>query len=249
MKKKFAIAAIFLITYLVFLIVTLPSTVVLKQITLPKQIAISGVNGTIWQTDIEKLTIGNTSIEQVNAQLSFWSLFSLTPKLDVSFGDPLLSGPEGQLALAISREDMAITDLSILVRANEVAQQLTLPLPISAQGDVELTVSEVSINLQNNQCSAAKGEVNWSKAGVVALEQNIKLGRFSADIRCEGGALALIVSPKNDLGLTFSAYVRQGGRISGNGYLQPGDKFPKALNDALPFLGNKDSQGRYRLSF
>ncbi len=249
MKKKFAIAAIFLITYLGFLIATLPSTVVLQQIFLPKKLVLSGVNGTLWQTNIEQLTIDDISIEQVSMQLSFWSLFTLTPKLDISFGDPLLSGPEGKLMLSISSQEATITDLSILVKANEVAQQLTLPLPLSAKGDVELMMSAASVNLQDNQCLTAKGDVNWSKASVVALEQNIKLGSLSADISCEDGALALMLSPKNDLGVTFTAYVRQGSRISGSGYLKPGAKFPQALNDALPFLGKKDNQGRYRLGF
>jgi len=249
MKKKFAIAAIFLLAYLVFLIATLPSAVVLKQITLPKQVALSGVQGTLWQTRISQLVVGELLIEQVDVQLSFWSLFTLAPKLDITFGDPLLSGAEGQLVLSISSQAAVVTDLAMFVRANEVAQQLTLPLPLSAQGEVALQIGEVSFNLQNNQCLTAKGEVNWSKAGVVALEQNIKLGRFSADINCEDGVLALLVSPKNDLGLTFSAYVRQGGEISGMGYLQPGAKFPQTLNDALPFLGRKDNQGRYHLSF
>ncbi len=249
MKKKFAIAAIFLMTYLVFLIATLPSAVVLKQITLPKHIALSGVQGTVWQTRIDQLIVDNTLVEQVEVQLSFWSLFTLAPKLDVAFGDPLLSGAEGQLTLSISSQEVVVTDLSVSVRANDVAQQLPLPLPLLAKGEVALQVSEASMNLQNNQCLTAKGAVNWSKAGVVALEQSIILGGFSADISCEEGVLVLILSPKNDLGLSFSAYVRQGGKISGTGYLKPAAKFPKELNSTLPFLGKKDNQGRYRSSF
>lgn len=249
MKKKFAIAAIFLITYLVFLVATLPSTVLLKQLTLPKHIVLSGVAGTLWRTRIDQVSVGQTLIEQVDVQLSFWSLLTLTPKLDISFGDPLLSGAEGKLVLEISTQEMTVTNLSVFVRANEVAQQLTLPLPLSAQGNVALQISEARVNLQNNQCLAAKGEVHWSKAGVIALEENIKLGAFKADISCEDGVLAVELSPKNNLGLTFSAYVRRGGKISGTGYLKPGSKFPKTLDLALPFLGNKDNQGRYRLSF
>jgi len=249
MKKKLAIIAIFLIAYLGFLIATLPSAVVLKQITLPKQVVLSGVKGTLWNTDIEQLTLNNIVIEQVNAKLSFWSLFSLKPKLDISFGDPLLSGAEGKLILFITDQEATITDLSVLVSANEVAQQLTLPLPVSAQGNIELTINQARINIQSKQCLKIKGDVSWSKAGVVALKQNIKLGHLNADISCEDDALSLIVSPKNNLGLTFSALIHQGGKISGQGYLKPGNKFPKALNSVLPFLGKKDHQGRYRLSF
>ena len=254
MKNKFAIGVIFLITYIGFLIATLPTTFVLNQFSLTNninnKINISGVTGTVWNTNIEQVVIGEMSIQKVQAKLSFWSLFTLTPKLSINFGDSFIAGPEGELELVISSEKAEINDLKLLVKANEIAQQLTLPLPMSAQGDVELTVLNAEIDLKkNNQCIAAKGSVIWSKAGVVALEQNIKLGTFSADIDCENGALAVILSPKNDLGLTFNAYVRQGGNISGNGFLKPGAKFPQTLNDALPFLGRKDSQGRYRLSF
>lgn len=250
MKNKIALGVIFLITYLGFLIATLPTTVVLNQFSLPKNIHLSGVSGSVWDTDIKQVIIGDTSIQQLNARLSFWSLFTLAPKLAINFGDSFIAGPEGELVLVLSTEKAEINDLHVLVKANEIAQQLTLPLPISAQGDVELTLTKAEIDLtKNNQCIGAKGTAHWSKAGVVALEQNIQLGKLNADIGCEDGALALILSPKNDLGLTFNAYVRQGGKISGNGFLKPGAKFPKALNDALPFLGRKDSKGRYRLSF
>lgn len=250
MKNKIAIGVIFLITYLGFLIATLPTTVVLNQFSLPKTLHLSGVSGSVWNTDIAQVIIGEAKIEKVNADLSFWSLFTLTPKLAITFGDSFIAGPEGELTLVLSSDKAEISDLHVLVKANEIAQQLTLPLPISAQGDVELTLAKAEIDLtKNNQCIAAKGKIHWSKAGVVALEQNIKLGKLNADIACKNGALAIIISPKNDLGLTFSAYVRQGGNISGSGFLKPGAKFPKALNDALPFLGRKDSKGRYRLSF
>ncbi|MBL4766099.1 MAG: type II secretion system protein N [Colwellia sp.] len=250
MKNKLAIAVIFLITYIGFLIATLPTTLVLNQVSLPKNMQVSGVTGSIWSTEIAQVNIDGTSVAKVNAKLSFWSLFTLAPKLSITFGDSFIAGPEGKLELVLSAEKVEINELTLLVKANEIAQQFTLPLPLSAQGDVELTLLNATIDLaNNNQCITANGSISWAKAGVVALEKNIKLGNLSADITCEKGALAVIISPKNDLGLTFSTYVRNGGKISGNGYLKPGAKFPPALNDALPFLGKKDRQGRYRLSF
>lgn len=250
MKKKFAIGAIFLLTYVGFLIATLPTTFVLNQFTLPNNMHVSGVTGSIWNTNIAQVNIEGTRVQQVNARLSFWSLFTLTPTLAITFGDSFTSGPEGELELVLSQETAQINHLKLLVKANDIAQQLTLPLPVSAQGDVELTLQKAEIDLtKNNQCIAVNGTASWSKAGVVALEQNIKIGKLNADISCENGALALILSPKNDLGLSFTAYVQQSGKLSGTGYLKPGAKFPKALNDVLPFLGRKDSKGRYRLSF
>lgn len=250
MKKKLAISIIFLMTYVVFLIATLPATVLLNQIVIPKEINISGVSGSVWHTNIEQLTVGKTSVSKVKSSLNAWSLFTLTPTLAITFGDALIAGPEGQLQLALSQEKAQITDLTLLIKANDIAQQLSLPIPMSAQGDIEVKHVNAEVDLlKNNQCIAAKGNVVWSKSGVMALDQNIKLGDISADIECDKGALALIISPKNDLGLTFTAYMKAGGQLSGNGFLTPGTKFPKTLNNLLPFLGKQDNQGRYRLTF
>lgn len=250
MKKTLAAIVIFLIAYLGFLIATLPAATVVNQIKLPKNVSLYAVSGNIWHSQVEQVVVNDVSLSNVNTHLSFWSLFTLSPKLDITFGDSFSSGPEGQLELELSQEKAIVNDLSLFVKANEIAQQLTLPLPISAQGNVEVMIENVEILLQeNNKCSTATGMVTWQRAGVTALEENIKLGKFNANLECENGALALLLSPKNNLGLTFSAYVRNGKRISGNGYLKPGSKFPPALESALPFLGKKDNQGRYRLSF
>ena len=250
MKKTFAIGVIFLLTYLGFLIATLPTTVVLNQVSLPKNIALSGVSGTVWHTQITQLNIEKTHINKVDAQLSFWSLFTLTPTMSVTFGDSFSAGPEGSLELALSTSKATLSDVTILMSANEIAQQLPLPLPVTAKGDVEITIAQAAIDLQNNnQCLSAKGQATWSKAGVVALERNIALGQLTGDITCENGAPAFIIAKQNNLGLTFNAYVNKRGKVTGNGHLKPGANFPKALKDALPFLGKKDRQGRYRLNF
>jgi general secretion pathway protein N len=250
MKKKFAIGVVFLMTYLAFLVATLPAIVLLNQISLPKNISLSGVSGSVWQTKIDQIVIGEVVVNNIQTELSFWSLFTLSPTLPITFGDSFLPGPEGELDITLSQEKVEIENLSVFLKANGIAQQLTLPLPVTAKGNVEITLHHAVIDIKdNNKCIAADGLVTWNKAGVIALEENIQLGSFNGKIACEDGALALLLSPNNALGLTFDAYVRQGGRISGNGFLKPGAKFPKVLNSALAFLGRKDSQGRYRLSF
>jgi general secretion pathway protein N len=250
MKKKFTIASIFILLYIGFLIATLPTSLVLNQLSLPKNITIFGVSGSIWNTDIAQVTIEQNPIQKVNAKLSFWSLFTLAPKVAITFGDSFTVGPEGELKLVLSTDKAIVNDLTVLMKANDIAQQINLPIPMTAKGDVELIVVNAELDLSNNnQCIAITGNASWSTAGVVALEQNVKLGNLTADISCDKGTLAVVISPKNDLGLTFTAYLSPKGKLSGNGYLKPGAKFPQELNDTLSFLGRKDRQGRYRLEF
>lgn len=254
MKNKFAMVIIFIIAFIGFLIATLPTAFVLNQITLPKNVSksvyLSGVSGSIWHTSISQVIINATPIDKVEARLHFWSLMTLTPKLSITFGDSFNAGPEGEFDLVLSSGRAKVSDVTVLISANEIAQQLPLPLPMTAQGDVELNITSAEIDLtNNNQCISAIGNGAWSTAGISALSRTVPLGKLTADISCDKGTLALVMSPKNDLGLTFTAYVKQGGKVSGNGYLQPGATFPAALNDALPFLGTPDGQGRYRLVF
>ena len=80
MKKKFTIGGIFVITYVVFLIATLPATVLLGQLTLPKELNVSGLTGSVWHTEIKHITVGTTTVHKVNTQLSVWSLFTFTKR-------------------------------------------------------------------------------------------------------------------------------------------------------------------------
>ncbi|TWX70693.1 type II secretion system protein N [Colwellia demingiae] len=251
MKKWFAFTAIFLSSYIAFLVANTPLALVINNIQLPKNIVLQGVSGSIWQGEVVRVTINNNTIEKVKTTVSFWSLFSLSPSIQVTFGDAMLSGPEGKLNLNVSSEQFALTEVELFISANDIAKQLPLPIPLSAQGNVELFLSEVIIVTGNQlSCSKAEGDVSWSRAGVVALEQNIKLGKFAAEISCDAGNLLAKVSPKNNLGLSFDGVLALATqKVSGKGYLKPGAKFPSQLRSALSFLGRPDNQGRYLLRF
>jgi len=260
MKKWFTLGAIFFTSYLVFVLATLPLPWILNKVTLPKSVTLNGVSGTIWQGEIAQVVLTNsaksTQLQQVKTALSFWSLFSLTPKVDIHFGDALLAGPEGKLTLAASQELLSLTDVELFIPANDIAQQAELPLPVTAKGELELHLTQIDISLNEQKCQQANGDIGWSHAGIIAMEQNIKLGKLKANISCDKGDLIVKISPKNDLGLSFSAYLGVKGsaknrkvKASGEGYLKPGAKFPAQLKSVLPFLGNTDKQGRYRLAF
>jgi len=260
MKKWFTLGAIFFTSYIVFILATLPLPWLVNKVTLPNTIMLNGVSGTVWQGEIEQVVFthsaNSSQIQQVKTALSFWSLFSLTPKVELVFGDALLAGPEGKLTLAVSQKQLSLTDVELFIPANDIAQQANLPLPVTAKGEIELHLTQVDFSLTEKKCQQANGEVNWARAGIIAMEQNIKVGKLKAKISCEEGDLVVKIAPKNDLGLSFSAYLAMKGsaqnkklRVSGQGYLTPGTKFPVQLKSALPFLGNPDNKGRYRLFF
>jgi len=251
MKNWFAASAIFLGSYMVFLLSTAPLALVLNNISLPKNIELQGVSGSVWQGGIAQVKINTNTIEQIKTDVSFWSLFSLSPSIQIDFGDAMLSGPEGKLTLKVSSEQVTLSEVDVFLSANNIASQLPLPIPVSAQGNVEVTFTSMVLTTGKSlSCLQAQGKVSWVRAGVVALEQNIKLGKINVGISCAGGNLLAKVNPKNNLGLNFDGVLAlPAQKASGQGYLKPGANFPEQLKPALSFLGRADNEGRYPLRF
>ena len=255
MKKWFAVIAIFVSSYLVFLVATMPLALVLNTIKLPKNINIGSVSGSIWQGKITQVLINNYQIHHIKTQLNFWSLLRLSPRLDVNFGEALSAGAEGKFTLSVTTKQLLLNDVEIFVRANDIAKQvaLTMPslIPVTAQGNVELLIAQLSLDISEElQCEQAQGQVSWLGSGVVALENNIKLGNVNADLSCQQGDLIAKISPENNLGLHFTTRISLANRkVSGQGYLKPGTQFPAQLTSSLRFIGRPDNQGRYLLRF
>lgn len=246
MKKVLLYLLIFISAYLVFVIATMPANFVLSQFSLPKEIKVHSLSGTVWHSKISAISNDYIDVSDVETDLNFWSLLTLAPRIDIRLGDSLKRGPIGSLTAILSGESIQIKNAEITIAANDVIANAKLPIPIDAKGDVELNIT--SFQLGKPICQELVGQISWPKAKVKALNENINLGSLSGKLSCDQGALMLTIDKKNDLGLTYTAYVRKIGIISGDGYLQPGEKFPENVRPALSFLGKPDNQGRYRLS-
>ena len=245
MKKWLGFSALFIVSYLIFLFATAPASLILNQVKLPKDVVIQGVIGSVWHMKAQKVYTEAVTVEKVSAKLNLLSLLSFNPVVDVTFGDALIPGPEGSLSLSMQAGNAQVENASIFLPANMVAQQLPLPIPMTAQGIVEM---DVPFYAQGKPlCQALEGQIHWRRAKVNAFDESITLGRLSGNLGCDNGSIALTIEPDNQLGLTYNAFIGANGRISGNGYLTPGENFPEKLKSVLPFIGTPDNQGRYRL--
>ncbi len=252
MKKWFVYGALFFSVYLIFVIATIPAHWVVGQIKLPKGLVIGKVTGSIWSSSIAQVSYAAANqapynINNVHASLNGTSLVLLNPGIDMTFGGALAKGPEGSLTVSGLTDSLTLENVDILLAANDIAEQLTLPMPIEAHDYINVNIASFVVG--KPVCETLDGRISWQKASVSALDEKVNLGSLKATLACDKGALALTVDPKNDLGLSFTAYVRQNSQATGNGFLKPGNKFPEQLKGLLPFLGNKDNKGRYRLAF
>lgn len=247
MKKWFIGTAVFFLVYLFFMITQIPAQWVVNQITLPKNVILQGVNGTVWEARIQRIVVDGYTINQINTEVNLLALFMFNPTVDATFGGALVSGPEGKATISHLLGDIELNDTEITVAANDIAQQLPLPIPLTAQKFIDVKINQFVMG--KPLCQQLNGDIHWGKAVVKALDQKVSLGTLSGQLTCDKGLVKFTFDPKNDLGLTFEAYVHTPERISGNGYLKPGNKFPPELKEVLPFLGSADNLGKYKLNF
>lgn len=245
MKKAFTVAAIFFTLYSIFVIALMPATWVINQVKLPNNVAIAGVEGSIWQSQISQVMVNGVIIDNVHSSLSLVSLLMFDPKFDVTFGDALINGPKGELTLSGLLADISVTNAKVNLPANMIAEKLNLAIDIIAHDKISVNVPSFIIGAPI--CSEISGDIQWNNAAITALDEKVILGKLSAKLSCNKGELIAVVDPKNNLGLSYRAQIKQAGRFSGNGYLTPGKKFPEQLEMALSFLGKPDKKGRYRL--
>ncbi|KGJ98105.1 type II secretion system protein N [Thalassotalea sp. ND16A] len=244
-KKYLAIFTGFILLYLVFLVNLAPADKLLSRIELPTGVSLHDISGSVFSGKAKTLTINQLSLENVNWSVSYFSLITLKPEVTVTMGSNLAS-ISGRLELSNLTSELAISNADIKIDANEVIGQLNLPIDVTAAGQIHLTMAEFAIG--KPICEVAQGAINWPNARVNALEENVELGSLTALLSCEKGSLNITIDPNNDLGLELTAYVLSKSRIKANGYLTPGDKFPENLKPVLGFIGNKDRQGRYKIS-
>lgn len=246
MKKWLLGFSFFALCYLVFVIALLPASWVVNQMKLPKNVHLSQVSGRVWHANTESITVNNVVINKVDIELSLLSLFTLDPKLEVRFGDPLLNGPQGIVTLSGLLSSAVVEDLDVEVSADLIAQNAQLPVPVKAHEFVNIKVP--FFELGKPVCTSATGEITWKKAAVTSFEQKVPLGDLAAKISCEKGQLVLLVDKKNDLGIELTVKVGNNYRIKTEGYIKPTQQTPRQINQLLPYLGKPDAQGRYRLA-
>lgn len=247
MTKWFIGTIAFLLAYLFFMVTQIPAQWAINKVSLPSNITLQGVKGSIWKGHIERVIVDGYSINAVNTDVNLLALLMFNPTLDVTFGGALVNGPEGKASISHLLGELEVSDTEVSVSANDIAQQLPLPIPLTAQKFIDVQVSKFVIG--QPICQQLNGDILWEKAGIKALDQKVNLGTLRGQLSCDKGRVKFTFDPKNNLGLTFEAYVHSPERISGSGYLNPGKEFPSALKEALPFLGRTDNLGRYKLNF
>ncbi|EKE77565.1 type II secretion system protein N [Gallaecimonas xiamenensis] len=234
-----------LLFFLVALAWQLPAALVLSQAPLPPGVAVSGVQGTIWQGQVAQLSVQGLHFEQLRWQTRPWAL--LTGQLSLHLSSrPGVSQLGGDLALGLGG-DIALDNLVLKVPVAPLVADMRLPVPSQVSG--QLSVALAQYRKGAPWCEALSGKAQWLDAAVTNNFGDFDLGRIDADLACDQGAITAVVrdTPPR-LGLELEARL-EGENYQVRGFARPADDQPKALKDAFAFFGKAGSDGRYPVQF
>lgn len=234
-----------LCTYVVFLIAKLPAEQLVARVTLPAGLKVQHVSGTLWQGQIEQMSIQGIPIRRLEWQLSPWGLLAGKAVLQLHGGN--MRNPEelslsGQLSL--SQSSIGATDLNMYVPADLIIAQLPLPLPVNARGRFKVQLQQLDYA---QQCQSLSGTGQWLNAEVAGTQGYIALGNFDADLSCRDNAVLVSIEEPNSFGLSAQATISPDLNIRVNGRFRPSPDLPQEVHEAARLFGQPDAQGYFQI--
>lgn len=243
--KKSMLWLLGLLAYLLFMLVLTPASLWLKLVTLPVDLQLGPVTGTLWQGQVAGVQKAPFYLPQLSWQLQPSLLWRGKLGLKLQGGnlrDASLPYLAVQAELGFGK--VLLQQSTIRLPIAPIMPQLQLPMPVDASGAIVLNLQK--FELGQPYCSELVGTASWQQAKFKAPTGWIDLQAIDSTLSCDNGNISLQTKADNPLGLMVKADVLQGSyQIAGT--LKPAASMPKEVHQAMQFVGQADAEGRFPL--
>lgn len=230
--KYLGIGVAALVIWLLFLLVSLPARFALQFAPLPPNVAVGGVEGSIWQGSIDALLVDDMLLRDVQWQLRPLALLRGQLAADIQLVDHLDNIAVGNARVLLSRQQVEVEQLQVEARLVDLAAYAPEPSPFPLRGDVRIELAQFTLG--QPICDTASGRVELI-GGAIQVGQNWEsLGVLSANIGCEDGWLSAELG-LNTMGLTASMRASLAG-AQGEFQIQPSSEAPRTIRNIVSLL-------------
>ncbi len=236
---------LFLLSYLFFLLVTLPASLVLTQLPLPQSISLMNIRGTLWQGEIGELHWQDLSLRQVHWNILFSRLWLGMPSVAVSIHDPDTLVANADIGW---RGSWQINELALSIPATALQQQLPYPLPAQVEGTLHLNIGQ--LRFDTAQCLAlADAKAEWQSASLQTPAGELPLNSVHASLHCPRHDTLELNANQQSAALQSQLTLRlnSAGTYQLQTTLTPGGELSDDIRASLEWLGTKDDLGRIRI--
>lgn len=184
------ILSLFIITLLISLIINVPVKQLFRFVTIPPDIGIQGVHGTIVKGKLDTIAYQNFRLEDISYVLQPFCLL----KLSVCYA---LSSTQAALKLNI---ETSLINQNVSVRESQIQLQPelinTIPgLLVKPKGEFLLNIEEMTF--VDLKLADLQSKIDWMDAGIQGEEQ--VLGNYSALISRETDRISIKLGDKDSL--------------------------------------------------
>lgn len=248
MKSKIAWIAGAILAFTGFLLMYLPAAQVVGRASLPTNVEIYGVSGTLWEGEARQVVVNGLPVNDVSWELHPLALLTGNISVDlkggnirsadeVSFAGPVRTG-------LFSQQLIVMEDFQLYLPVSRVLAQVSLPIPVDASGRFRARIAELEFD---GECQRLNGEGSWLNAQVAGTQGPIDFGTYKATLRCEDKDIGITVTEPNKLGLSMDAVVNSTfSRFSVAGKFKPDEDLPREVHQAAGFFGQPQADGYTR---
>ena len=234
-----------LLVFLMLLVIYLPASQVIGRITLPPQIQVYGITGTLWNGKAQQVDFNQLPVSQVRWEINPLPLLWGRLSLEVTGGnarDPQAISFSGPVSMSLFQPDnVRASDFELYLPVDSVLAKVPLPLPVNASGRFKAHIRTLNYE---SRCEALDGRGNWLNAAVAGTQGPIDFGTYTATLSCKDGNFAIQVAEPNMLGLSMEAEVgAQFDQFAVKGQFKPDDTLPAEVHQAARLFGQPDRQG------
>jgi general secretion pathway protein N len=235
--------AVALLVYVIFLLMTLPAALLLRALPLPNDLVLQGVDGTVWDGQVAVVRDRRMVVEQVNWQLSPWSLLLAEVRLQLKIGNRQ-SEIRGQAELVADLGGISIYQGHLELPAKYVSTLAKLPARSNLSGRIIYDIKAFEHGLP--WCNILQGNVYWQDASFSnrMLKQPVQLGLFRSELSCDQGQVVVAIDgSQSPLKLNGELRLPDQQRVVGSLLMQPSDELPKDVREGLMFLTEQTDKG------
>ncbi|WP_432463926.1 type II secretion system protein N [Agarivorans sp. QJM3NY_33] len=242
MKKYLGLALLLISVYLVSLVVTMPLSVVLNYLPIPKQVILNQPRGSVWDGQLASINLPQLSLKQVHWQVKPSALLSGRLMAELSLGNDHELAGQGLVGLGLS--GWFVKDWQLNAPASWLMQQLPLGLPVSVDGELQLQLTEASQG--SPWCEQLQGQLRWLAPLINSPLGELQLANAKAELACKQGQPTIQLNHRDSqvelewfASLTSSSWATEG-------KIKAGAEMPSGLSNNLKYIGRVDPQGYYR---
>nr|WP_256261037.1 type II secretion system protein N [Shewanella sp. NIFS-20-20] len=225
----------------------LPASVAISWVSLPKNLTLSGISGSIWSGKINQLSIDGRQLDDLRWQMTPLQLLSGKVAAHIQVGSrATLVNAKANVAYGMS--GLALSDVRFEAPVAWLIGNSRLPFRTKAQGEVTVLLTDFTQGAP--WCSQLDGKAFASGLQVDNQFGQYPLGQLQLAMSCtDGQVMVNIDETTNGLGLSGSATVGEQMQVALTAKIRETNTMPDDLKKALTFLGQPDSQGYYPLKF